>query len=232
MPLPRVVLVPGLGLRPAAWAPTIASLPVGIDVDVVTLPGFGVPVHGDDLSPRALARRLVSALPPDGPLVLGGHSASCQVVAHAAVLAPSRVRGLLLVGPTTDPRAAGWSGLVRRWLRTAGHETPRQVPSLVRQYAETTLSSALRAMEHARHDRIDKTLSPYDGRILVLRGRCDRICPADWARRVAGRSTAGAVHTLAVGGHMVPLTHGHLVAEALTGLVRSLEDASPPDLEG
>jgi pimeloyl-ACP methyl ester carboxylesterase len=51
--------------------------------------------------------------------VLLGHSASCQIVVQAAVRDPHRVTALVLVGPTTDPRARSWLGLAGRWLRTA-----------------------------------------------------------------------------------------------------------------
>lgn len=218
-----VVLVPGLGLGPEAWAPTATRLERSWTV--LTLPGFGRPARGADLRPLALAEQVLETLGDGPPVVLGGHSASCQIVAHVATLAPERVRGLLLAGPTTDPRAASWPGLVLRWLRTAGHETPRQLPSLVRQYARTTLWSAGRAMEQARHDRIDKTLADGDVEVLVVRGRNDRICPQDWAARVASRPMAGAVETLPVGGHMVPLTHGPLVAPLLEGFARRVLDA-------
>src|SRR4051794_41883406 len=48
-----------------------------------------------------LAVRLLAAL-GEGPVVLAGHSQSCQVVAAAA--RDPRVRGVALFGPTTDPR--------------------------------------------------------------------------------------------------------------------------------
>ena len=56
----------------------------------------------------AAERLLDTSLPAGERSVLIGHSSSCQVVAHAGALAPERVTGLLLVGPTTDPRAATW----------------------------------------------------------------------------------------------------------------------------
>lgn len=206
----RLVVVPGLGLGPEAWAPSLDRLP-SLPREVVPLPGYGLPGNGADLHPRALASTVLEAV-GNRTVVLAGHSASCQVVAHAAAIAPDRVAGLVLVGPTTDPRAASWPALAQRWLRTAAHETPRQVPSLVRQYARTTLRSMLAAMEQARGDRIDRALGATSVPVLVLRGRHDRICPEDWARCLAGLSPSGVVETLPAGGHMVPLTHGALVA--------------------
>ncbi|WP_435769548.1 alpha/beta fold hydrolase [Nocardioides sp. SYSU DS0651] len=215
--VPTVVLVPGLGLGPEAWAPTLRHTRYDARSVVHRLPGYGRPYDHDDLHPQALARRLLDELDGrvDGDLVLVGHSASCQVVAHAAALAPRRTRGLVLVGPTTDPRAASWPDLAGRWLRTAAHETPRQVPTLVRQYRRTTLRTMRRAMDVARRDPIERLLADWSGPVLVVRGRHDAICPEEWGAALARLASYGAVVTLPRGGHMVPLTHGELVAPLL-----------------
>ena len=218
MPTPdRVVLVPGLGLGPEAWQPTLAALESPLRGEVVLLPGYGAPAgHGRDLRPKTLASELVGRVRLDGPALLVGHSASCQVVAHAALLAPGLVRGLLLVGPTTDPRARSWPRLVRRWLATAVHERPGQVPSLVRQYHRTKLRSMTRGMDAARRDPIQTALGQVSCPVVVLRGRHDRICPLDWA------VSLGPTVTLSHGGHMVPLTHGEQVAAELVDFAVSL----------
>lgn len=220
MGIDLAVLVPGLGLGPEAWAPTLRRLRTPVPTTVRTLPGYGERAAGHDLDPRSLAELLVDRLGPLGArVVLAGHSASCQVAAHAAVLLGQRAAGLVLVGPTTDPRASSWPALAARWLRTAAHETPRQVPTLVRQYARTTLPSIVRAMDAARHDRIDEVLRDSTRQLLVIRGTHDRICPDDWGRRVSALSASGDLVTLPRGGHMVPLTHGELVAPVLDRLL-------------
>ncbi len=205
-------MVPGLGLGAAAWEPTIHALVRrGVDgarIAVALLPGYGEPLRSSDpVDPHGAARTLVGTwLPPGEECVLLGHSSSCQVVVHAAVLAPERVVGVVLVGPTTDPRAVTWPRLVSRWLATAVHESPRQVPSLVRQYRRTGMRSMLRVMEAARRDRIDRTLEDVRCPVQVLRGHHDRIAPEDWCAALA------PTVTLPRGGHMVPLTDGDLVA--------------------
>ena len=213
---PALLLLPGLGLGPEAWEPTLTSLRAAAafsELSVLPLPGYGVPGDvGDDLSPSALARVVGARLAGAGPTVLAGHSASCQVAAHAAVEQAGTVVGLALVGPTTDPRAGGWPGLARRWLATAPHERPEQVPTLVRQYRRTTLRTMARAMDAARRDDIQQTLADVSCPVVVVRGVHDKICPADWASRLA------PTVTLPAGGHMVPLTHGDLVARPFARL--------------
>ena len=217
VPLP-LRLVPGLGLDRAAWSPTLARLAAGgrTDLEVVELHGYGRRGGSRaDLRPGALAEELLAAC-PEAPVVLMGHSASCQVVAEAARQRPDRVAGLVLVGPTTDSRARSWPSLSGRWLATACRERPGQVPTLVRQYARTGVGTMVRAMDAARRHDVGQALAGARCPALVLRGRHDRICPGDWAAHLAGTAAANDPRsrctTLDAGAHMVPLTHGRLVA--------------------
>jgi pimeloyl-ACP methyl ester carboxylesterase len=234
MPSPLLLLVPGLGLGPEAWAPTRRALAGGAPTCVKPLPGYGVPAaRARDLSPAALAEDVLEGLPEgSGPVVLVGHSASCQVVVHAALAAPTRISGLVLVGPTTDPRAATWPRIARRWLRTARHEDPRQVPLLVRLYLRTGLGTMARAMEAARKDRIDEALGRIGCPVLVLRGRHDRICSTDWADAVARAAPHGTTRSLPSGAHMVPITHGRLVAPVIDDFLQHIRVAEPRDPDG
>src|SRR5690242_19186473 len=111
--MPRVVLVPGLGLDARSSARLRALLPA----EVVLLPGTGL--GGPVPSVDELAARLCAQL-GDGPVVLVGHSQSCQVVAAAA--GDDRVTGVVLLGPTTDPRLRRPWGLAGRWLATVLRE--------------------------------------------------------------------------------------------------------------
>jgi pimeloyl-ACP methyl ester carboxylesterase len=208
---PHVVAVPGLGLSVAVArrAPQRLALPWS----VVRLPAFGLRARrGTDLCPERLADRLLCGLPTDGPVVLVGHSASCQIVAEAARRAPGRVAALVLIGPTTDPRGRSWPALVRRWLRTALHERPGQIPLLVWAYARTGLMSMARGMDTARHHRMDRALAAVTCPVLIVRGRNDAICPADWAAALAEAAPRGRADTLPAGAHMVPITHPDALA--------------------
>jgi pimeloyl-ACP methyl ester carboxylesterase len=209
----RLVAVPGLGLSAAVPRHTLDRLPH--PSTVVELPAYGRPApRGTVLDPDHLAVVLLARLDALGvpAAVLLGHSASCQIVAAAAARDPGRVAGLVLVGPTTDPRAGGWPALAARWLRTAGHERPGQVPQLIRAYARTGLGSMARGMDAARRHRIERPLAAVACPVLVVRGRHDRIAPASWTAAVAAAAPAGRSLTLAAGGHMVPITHPRATA--------------------
>ncbi|HJX45493.1 MAG TPA: alpha/beta fold hydrolase, partial [Geodermatophilus sp.] len=76
--IPRLVVVPGLGLDGRSWSRLRRRVPA----DVVLLPGMGrsAPVPSVDDLAADLRARLGA-----GPVVLAGHSQGCQVVAAAAV---------------------------------------------------------------------------------------------------------------------------------------------------
>ncbi|MGS0684971.1 alpha/beta fold hydrolase [Nakamurella sp. GG22] len=187
---------------------------------MILLPAFGRRASGRiDPAPERLATLLLGEVPVGGPVVIIGHSASCQIAAEAAVLAPDRVAGLVLVGPTTDPRATTWSALGGRWLRTAVHERPSQVPLLVGAYARTGPVSMARGMNAARQHRIDRTLADVTCPVLVVRGPHDAICPADWAAELAASTGRGSSETLHGGAHMVPVTHPDALAASVLDFI-------------
>lgn len=223
-----MVCVPGLGLAAAVWRASGDELlrhPSVSTLEARELPGFGQRAStGEDLGPAALGARLASTL--SGGTVLVGHSASSQVVVRAAALAPGRVAALVLVGPTTDPRAATWPRLAVRWLRTAVWEPLWQVPLLTRSYARTGPASMRRAMDRARGEDVRLDLGAVGCPVLVVRGRRDRICPEDWARELARTGPEGSrAVTLDRGAHMVPLTHGDLLAAAITSWLGDLRES-------
>ena len=229
-----VIAVPGLGLSVAVPARTLRLLQPVVRSTVVALPGYGVPVaHGAAPDPAALAARLRDRLDAAhvAQAVLLGHSASCQIVVEAAVRDPARVVGVVLVGPTTDPRAGGWPALALRWLRTAVHERPGQIPVLARDYHRTGLADMSRAMDVARRHRIDHLLPGVACPVLVVRGRHDRISPADWVATLAALAPQGQAATLPAGAHMVPITHPAALAARIEafhpGGVRGSRSAPP-----
>jgi pimeloyl-ACP methyl ester carboxylesterase len=220
-----LVAVPGLGLSLEVPARTLCLLQQVVGSIVVALPGYGMPHEGGRaadpavLAARLLHHREIRGLPRT---VLLGHSASCQIVVEAAVQDPSKVTGLILVGPTTDPRADSWPRLARRWLRTAAWERLTQVPVLVRDYRHTGLLEMGRAMDVARRHRIDHALKRVSCPVLVVRGRHDRIAPADWASALASTTAQGRAVTLARGAHMIPITHPSALAAQLNAALPSM----------
>ncbi|NMO88440.1 alpha/beta fold hydrolase [Actinomycetospora sp. TBRC 11914] len=228
---PDVVLVPGLGLSVDGWrAPALLLAGrLRIGTAAVALPAHGLPARPDELlDPVSSACRLLERLDAlgAGPVVLVGHSASCQVVAEAARRAPDRVRALVLVGPTTDPRAPTWPRLAARWLATAGHERLGQVPLLLRDYPHSGLLTFARAMDAARRHALAPVLAGLDHPVLAVRGPRDLIAPAAWLDDLAALRPGIGAATLPAGGHMLPLTHPHELAEVLVPFLADRADPS------
>lgn len=204
------MLVPGLGLDERSSARIRDELPAAV---VVLLPGMGLaaPVPSVD----ELAERLLASL-GEGPVVLAGHSQSCQVVAVAA--RDPRVRAAVLLGPTTDPRLRSASGLARRWLATAAREPLRQVPLVLRQWWATGPRAMLALWRSAAPDPVEQRLRQVDVPVLVVRGTRDRLCDADWAAAVAAAAPRGRLVELPGAAHLTPQTHPAEVAALLAEL--------------
>jgi pimeloyl-ACP methyl ester carboxylesterase len=203
---PRVVLVPGLGLD----SRSSAALRDRLAGDVVLLPGLGLaqPVP----SVEALAARLLAVL-DRGPVVLVGHSQSCQVVAVAAV--DPRVAGIVLLGPTTDPRMRSPLVLTWRWLRTAVREPLWQVPLVLGQWWRTGPRAMRAVWRRTAPDRIDERLAVLTVPVTVVRGTLDRLCPQDWATRLTAAAPGGRLVEIPGAAHMTVQTHPAAVAAVL-----------------
>jgi pimeloyl-ACP methyl ester carboxylesterase len=219
----RVVLVPGMGLDQRSSARLRARLPA----DVVLLPGMGrrLPVPTLD----ALAAELRAGL-GTGPVLLVGHSQSCQVVVAAA--GDPRVAGLVLLGPTTDPRLRGPLRLARRWVPTALGEPKWQLPLVLVQWLRTG-PRAMRALwRSAAADRIDVRLRGVRVPVTVVRGTRDRLCDADWAARVAAAAPDGRLVELPGAAHMTPQTAPGPVAAVVRAAAVGAAAARTPGISG
>jgi pimeloyl-ACP methyl ester carboxylesterase len=206
-----LVLVPGLGLDGRSSARLREILPAR----VVELPGMGL---GGPVPPLdELADRLRAALGQQ-PVVLVGHSQSCQVVV-AAAQRDARVAGVVLLGPTTDPRLRSVRGLTARWLRTFWHEPWRGVPRMAAQWL-TTGPRAMRGLwRSAEPDHIEARLPDLRVPVVVVRGTLDRLCPHDWAAGLAAAAPRGVLVEIPGAAHMTPQTHPDDVAGVLSSLV-------------
>ena len=201
------MLVPGLGLD----ARSSTRLRARIAGKVVPLPGMGqretVP------SVDELAQHLAGEL-GEGPVLLVGHSQSCQVVV-ATAQRDARVVGVVLLGPTTDPRLRSPAGLAVRWLRTAVREPLRTVPLVLAQWARTGPRAMAALWRRAAPDRIDRRLPEVRVPVVVVRGTRDALCPHDWAARLAATAPDGRLVEIPGAAHLTVQTRPAEVAEIL-----------------
>ena len=213
-PPARPVLVPGLGLDERSSSRLRQLLPA----DVVLLPGTGLaePVPPLEQLAAALRARL-----GEGPVLLVGHSQSCQVVAAAA--GDPRVAGLVLLGPTTDPRLRSPAELALRWLGTAvGERWPRALLVLP-QWLRTGPRAMRQLWAALAPDRIDARLRTVRVPVTVVRGTRDRLCPHDWAAAVAEAAPRGRLVEIPGASHLTPMTHAGQVAALVLAAAGSAE---------
>jgi pimeloyl-ACP methyl ester carboxylesterase len=105
-------------------------------------PGYGASDPGMTLTDLAAQARLLAPLLHGAPVLLVGHSYGGAVACELAVMQPTRVRGLVLIAPSIDPRLeaprwydrwmAGWPWreLLGRQARVANRETLALQPQL------------------------------------------------------------------------------------------------------
>jgi pimeloyl-ACP methyl ester carboxylesterase len=206
----RLVLVPGMGLD----ARSSARLRARIGGTVVHLPGMGL---AETVPPLPVLARRLSAELGEGPVLLIGHSQSCQVVVAAAE-DDDRVVGIVLLGPTTDPELRTRRGLAWHWLRTAVREPVTALPLVVAQWARTGPHAMVALWKAASPDRIDRRLATLRVPVLVVRGTRDALCPHDWAAQLAAVAPHGRLIELPGAAHLTPQTHPDEIAAVLRSL--------------
>ena len=97
MTRPDLVLIHGWGLHRGVWSPCLDALRDVADVRLADLPGYGdTPDSGQSFVEAA--QSLADALPAHATLC--GWSLGALLAMQAALLAPERVAGLVLVGAT------------------------------------------------------------------------------------------------------------------------------------
>ena len=204
-----------MGLDRRSWARVLVRLAAaGVSAEVALLPGMGRPVA---VPPVEELAALLRARLGRGPVVLAGHSQGCQVV--AAVGDDPRVAGVVLLGPSTDPRLRSPVGLALRWLVTALGEPLWQLPLVLAQWLRTGPRRMRALWRQASPDRIERRLRRVPVPVVVVRGTRDRLCGADWARALVAAAPRGRLVELPRAAHMTVQTRPDAVAELLVSLV-------------
>jgi pimeloyl-ACP methyl ester carboxylesterase len=218
-----VVLLHGLAVSHRYLMPTARALAERHPVHVPDLPGFGLSakpsaVYGPDAHARHVADLLESTV--GAPVCLVGHSFGAEVAARLAALRPDLVCALVLAGPTSDPSARSYRGLVGRWFVDLVTEDPRQAALLARDLRDAGPRRVLGSLRASVHNRIEVDLAVTAMPVLFLRGSRDTVAPLDWLYRAAafcGGSTE--VAELPGAGHNALTTAAVESARLISGFV-------------
>jgi pimeloyl-ACP methyl ester carboxylesterase len=235
---PDVVCIHGVGVSGRYFAPFMSAMTAASvrsrpspRLHAVDLPGFGCSDGPrDPLDTAELADALAGWIERtglDAPVLLG-NSFGCQVVAHLAAARPSATRAVVLVGPTVDAAARSHATQVARFLRNAVHESPRQLPLLIRDYADAGPRLVLASFRAAVRDRLEDRLPHVAAPTLVVRGAQDRIVSQAWAEEVTRRLPRGRLFVVPEAAHTVHFTHPRQLAVAVRSFLADLAVEETP----
>ena len=190
--LPEVVLIPGLG-APAYLYPWMRLLGRWTRATVLDLPGWRWGRGRSSASTVAAVGAAAAGwleVTQRHRVVLVGHSSGAQSALRTALAVPDRVVGLVLAGPTLDPRARNPAVLLVRFLDTVAREKLPELPAVLPWYVSSGGLPWLRLVGSVITDRPEDLVAPVQPPVLVLTGDRDRFAPPGWAEHVATLSPA------------------------------------------
>lgn len=256
---PTVVMAHGWTSTRQAWRPVTGELERHLQVRIVTYDqrGHGRSTMGIGIEPsiKQLGRDLhtiITALAPEGPIVLVGHSMGGMTIMAYAGLYPdemrARVRGVTLVSTaaTIDGRtpipfeayvmrmcqlapAIPPGLLVPVWAhrgRIFGHSARREdVREALRQVQRTKMPTIGKYFTALSQLNEVEALSQFEGiPTHVLVGSHDQLTPLSLSRLLAERIPGARLTVLAGLGHMLPYEAKETVAAAVLEQIQAALD--------
>lgn len=216
----RVVVFPGLGL-PRYLTPLARTLSEsGVEVVVFdalafrrrrrrvkpTIPGLAA-AGGQWLTDLA-----GTALPPDVPVIVLGHSTGAQVALEVVLgLTDSGpVVALVMAGPTFEPRQRRLRGLVPAAL-TAWRKDPPTELVVLKNLARVRTDVARLVLSGLRH-RPEQRVAHLRVPLTTTAGEADSFAPAEWLEELATQAGSGGSAHVLVGSHNNVFPHPDEVA--------------------
>ena len=186
-PAPRAVVVPGAAVRSYVLPAARCLQERGWEAELVAAPG--APGAAGELREYGaqLAARLAAQPPID---VLIGLSVGAQAAAVAAAATPDRVRHLMLVSPTVDPRARSAPQLLGRWLAGGRLEPARLLREQAPEWWRAGPRRLAQLVGSALEIRLEQVLTGWPGGLTVVHGEADVITSHGYAAALATQHDA------------------------------------------
>jgi 2-hydroxy-6-oxonona-2,4-dienedioate hydrolase len=214
----RVVLVHGIAVSSRYMIPLARELAGDVGVAAVDLPGFGRSARPRRaLSVTELGHALAAWLDANAlaqPLLVG-NSFGCQVVVDLAAREPSRARGLVLIGPTTDAANRSAPNQIARWAVSPLVERPSLPPIVALDAAVAGPRRIWSTFRASLRDPIEDKVAAIEVPILVLRGANDPLAPQPWVEHLVARMRRGRLAVIPGGGHALNHSRPAEVAAAV-----------------
>jgi 2-hydroxy-6-oxonona-2,4-dienedioate hydrolase len=219
-----VILVHGFGVSCDYFGPLAERLAADRSVYAPDLPGHGrsdTPVHPLDVP--SLAQALLDWMDSVGikKAFLVGQSMGVQIAVEAVHRQPRRFNGLILIGPTRDPRAGvvlhAW-----RLLMVAPFERLSLFGILIRDYLRMGWRLLPECCAMMR-DPVAAKLGQLSLPIMLIKGEHDAIVPADWLAYLRRLTRAGQVFIIPGKGHAVHHSAPDEAAHAIRAFLHQVE---------
>ena len=226
-----VVLVHGFGVSGTYFIPLAQCLARHHTVYIPDLPGHGnsntpaQPLDVDGLA-QALLDWMDAARIENAALV--GHSMGAQIAIAAVTKSPLRFNGLVLIGPTRDPRT-GLLGQGWRLLRVAPYVRWSLYGILVRDYLRMglrLLPECLAMMRDPLVNRLHRLYFSQSQRqpplpVMLIKGGHDAIVPAYWFDYLKHLTRAQEAVVIPEAGHAVHYGYPSAVASSIEAFLLS-----------
>ncbi len=219
--LPEVVLLPGMG-APGYLAPLTREISAWTQATVLDVPGWragrarACPPTLTGVA-EATARWLETT--DRKGIILFGHSTGAQSALRTALLAPERIAGVVIAGPTFDPPARTLHVLLGRLPAALRREPFGEIGVVAPSYVASGGVDFVRFLRTALDDRPEETITKLAMPILVLTGEHDGFAPPTWAQHLA--DLASAPCTVLPGSHNAPYPYPGETDTALHQAVQS-----------
>ncbi|MBK7955826.1 MAG: alpha/beta fold hydrolase [Candidatus Accumulibacter sp.] len=227
---PDLALIHGWGLGSAVWEPLLPALSERARVHLIDLPGYGEAADANADFPGT-AQALIDALPQ--PVTLCGWSLGAMLAIRAALLAPERVSGLVLVGATAsftqrvDWRAAQAPAVVDDFSASVGRHPEQTLQRFVallsqgdsqarrisrsllaglRQGRAPAAAALARGLDWLREVDLRPLLPALAARCLLIHGENDPLNPVIAARDLSLTIANSRLEVFASAGHAPFLT--------------------------
>ena len=233
-----LVLLPGMNCGPGLWDDPVAEL---ASAQAEPPPREVVVARLDQPSMDGQVQALLDRLP--ARFALGGLSLGAIVAMAVHRLAPERVAGLFLVATNSRPPTVAQHAAWRAELaRLAAAETPRDLqrdllPALVGadaapalreralELADDTASDELAAQLRLQGTRTDERpgLRQVTVPCTIVAASEDQLCPLDRHTEIHLLVRKSELVVVPGAPHLVTLSHGRSVADALTSWLRRVD---------
>jgi 2-hydroxy-6-oxonona-2,4-dienedioate hydrolase len=148
-----------------------------------------------------------------------GNSYGAQILADFAVEHPQRVRRLVWVGPTVNPRRRSFPKQFVDLLSCVPHEKLSLVARVTAIYLKAGPRVVVQTVREALDQEIERILPRVQAPVLVVRGEHDAMARQRWCEQVRDLLPHAQLEVIAGGGHALNYSQPRRLAEAVANFI-------------